>query len=90
MLQNYLVRKRPLSLSPQKGLRQLNQIIPRYNDVADAALWVGGIPDHVVAEGDRAAGARLRALFAPFGEIVSVTVRAKPGVLLPGFHHQLL
>ena len=49
-------------------------------DAADAALWVGEIPDHVVAGGGRFASAHLRSLFAAFGEVVSVTVRTKPGV----------
>lgn len=49
-------------------------------DAADAALWIGEIPDHVVTGGSTAASTYLRSLFEPFGDIVSVTVRTKQGV----------
>lgn len=45
---------------------------------AEGVLWVGEIPDHLVANG-RDASDHLRALFSSFGEIVSITVRTKPG-----------
>lgn len=46
---------------------------------AGGALWVGEIPDHLAQGGGRTASDHLKALFEPFGEIVSVTVRTKPG-----------
>ena len=49
-------------------------------DAADAALWVGEIPDHVVSGDSTTASAHLRSLFEQFGDIVSVTVRTKQGV----------
>lgn len=40
---------------------------------------MGEIPEYLVQGGGRTASDHLRALFDPFGEIVSVTVRTKPG-----------
>lgn len=44
-----------------------------------AAVWVGGLPDELVAAGEQHAERRLRKLFGTFGTIAAVSVRHKAG-----------
>ena len=46
---------------------------------AKGALWIGGIPAHLVDGPLNLAYSRVRALFEQFGEVVSVTLRKKSG-----------
>eukprot|EP01043_Picozoa_sp_COSAG02_P050055 COSAG02_NODE_5097_length_4633_cov_3.366343_1_plen_1011_part_00 len=72
--------------SPHGSLRE--QFPPRQEDLGACRIWVGGIPEELVAESGVVAAAepvtlprdcKLARQFERFGEVVAVTLRRKPG-----------
>ena len=68
-------------LSPTSGATRATMVVePMFLDEeANISIWVGGIPEHMVAGGVHAASQRLQELLRPIGNTLASTVRIKPG-----------
>ena len=55
------------------------EVAPRHRLLHSRTVWVGGLPDALLAQGERHAEGRLRQLFGGVGTVTGISVRRKDG-----------